>query len=118
MVSALPSACGPCGSNEEAIALARGLSQERLARLHRDVEALGLGSPAMVFLKAEDVPPAFDDLHPVSIVLDGHAARIHLAGCIDDKVLLLVRGPNREGRREITLLPGETKDSVALWRSP
>ena len=118
LIPALLSACGTCGSNEKARALVQSLSQERFAQLHRDMEDLGLGGLEMKFLDAAEIPSAFDDLHPKGIILDGSVGRIHLSGCGDDKVTLVV-SPQSGGRlKKVTLLPGETKDSVVLWQSP
>lgn len=91
-LTALLAGCGACGSNEEAIASARSLSQPRLAQLFRD-------------------------LAPQSIAIDGHIARVHLSGCADDKALLIATGLDRRGREEITLRPGEAKDALMLWRA-
>ena len=117
LLALLLSACGSCGSKEEALALAKGLSQERLAQLYQDMEELGLGSPDMKFLDGADVPAAFSDLRPMGIILDGSRGRIHLAGCGDDKVTLLVQPRTLDGGKDIVLLPGETMDPVVLWQS-
>ena len=117
-LSALLAACGSCGSNEDAIASARGLSQSRLAQLFRDLQALDTASgPHRVHLDASSgIPDAFRDLAPQSIAIDGHIARVHLSGCADDKVLLIAKGLDKRGREEIMLLPGEAKDALVLWR--
>ena len=117
-LAALLGACGSCGSNEEAVALARGLSQERLAQLFLDVQALrpNAGQVDIYIDTRSDSPIAFKDLQPQSIISDGYRARVHLSGCGDDKVYLMIRGIDGAGRKEITLLPGETKDPVLLWQ--
>lgn len=118
-LTALLAACGSCGSNEDAIASARSLSQPRLAQLFRDLQALDTASARhRVHLDAgSGIPGAFRDLAPQSIVIDGHTARIHLSGCADDKVLLIAKGLDKRGRKQIALLPGEAKDALVLWRS-
>ena len=118
-LTALLAACGPCGSNEDAIASARSLSQPRLAQLFRDLQALDIASGQhRAHLDADTgIPDAFRDLAPQSIVIDGHTARVHLSGCADDKVLLVATGLDKRGREEIMLLPGEAKDALVIWRS-
>ena len=117
LLALLPSACESCGSKEEALALAKSLSQERLTQLYQDMEELGLGSPDMKFLDGADQSAAFSDLRPMGIVLDGGRGRIHLAGCGDDKVTLLVQPRTVHGGKDIVLLPGGTMDPVVLWQS-
>ncbi len=118
-LTALLAACGSCGSNEDAIALSRGLSQPMLAKLFIDLQALSTAAGQdRVHIDARTrMPDAFSDLDPQSIVIDGHTARMHLSGCADDKVLLVVKGIGNSGRKEIALLPGEAKGAVVLWTS-
>ena len=118
-LTALLAACSSCGSNEDAIASARSLSQPRLAQLFRDLQALDIASGQhRAHLDADTgIPDAFRDLAPQSIVIDGHTARVHLSGCADDKVLLVATGLDKRGREEIMLLPGEAKDALVIWRS-
>ncbi len=117
-LTALLAACGSCGSNADAIASARSLSQPRLAQLFRDLQALDIASgQRRVYLDATTgVPDVFHDLAPQSIAVDGHTARVHLSGCVDDKVMLIATGLDKRGRAEITLLPGEAKDALIMWR--
>ena len=104
--------CGDCGSTEQAAAMATGLSQERLAQLARDIDAL----PQEVILDSTSgIPAAFADLQPRTIVSRGSGVVIHLAGCFDNKAVLLV--DRDELPREIVLVPGENKASVLLWQS-
>ncbi len=118
-LTALLAACNSCGSNEDVIASARDLSQPRLAQLFCDLQALDTASGQhRVHLDAgTGIPEAFRDLAPRSIVIDGHTARVHLSGCADDKVLLIAKGLDKRGRKQIALLPGEAKDALILWRS-
>jgi len=81
------------------------------------MEDLGLGSPDMKFLDGADQSAAFSDLRPMGIVLDGGRGRIHLAGCGDDKVPLLVHPRTVDGGKDIVLLPGGTMDPAVLWQS-
>lgn len=118
-LTALLAACGACGSNEDAIASARGLSQPRLAQLFRDLQSLdAVSGRHRVHLDAgTGIPDAFHDLAPKSIVIDGQIARVHLSGCADDKVLLVAKGLGMSGDKQIALLPGEAHDAQMLWRS-
>jgi len=116
---ALLAACDSCGSNEDAVVLARSLSQPRLAQLFRDVETLSpaAGQDRIRMDIRSGIPDVFKDINPQSIVIDGHTARMHLSGCADDKVLLVVKGIGNNGRKQIALLPGEVKGAVLLWKS-
>lgn len=110
-------ACG-CGGNEEAIATARQLPQERLARLHADLASLKTPDdvPAGVWHVVRDIPAEFSDLHPRELLLDGRSARVHLSGCVDDKVMLVATGLDGRGQRLIRLLPGEDDGgAIVLW---
>ncbi|MDR6841509.1 hypothetical protein [Pseudoxanthomonas sacheonensis] len=111
--------CGGCGSNADSIALAKSLSQPRLAQLYQDAVALDLthSGNARLFKDGKSgIPPNFNDLEPQSVVSDGLTARIHMAGCVDDKVMLFVNGLDGKSGKEITLVPGEAQDSVILWQ--
>lgn len=118
-LTALLAACSSCGSNEDAIASARSLSQPTLAQLFRDLQALDTASGQhRAHLDAgTGIPDVFRDLAPQSIAIDGHTARVHLSGCADDKVLLIATGLDKRGREQIVLLPGEAKDARVIWRS-
>jgi len=118
-LTALLAACSSCGSNDDAVAFAHSLSQPRLTQLFRDLEKLSstTGQDRLHIDTRTGIPDAFKDLDPQSIVIDGHTARVHLTGCVDDKVLLVVKGIRDRGRKEITLLPGESKGAVRLWKS-
>jgi hypothetical protein len=112
--------CDSCGSNSESAAFAKGLSQQRLAQLYRDTADLDLASSSNVRLFKDGksaIPDQFKYLKPQSIVSDGSIARIHLSGCVDDKVLLIVQGLDGKGHKEITLVPGEAQASIVLWLS-
>lgn len=99
--------------------MARSMSQPGLAQLFRDMQTLNPpAGQGPIFLDARSgIPDAFKDLDPQSITSDGVTARVHLSGCADDKVLLIVKGIDNSGRKKITLLPGEAKDPVLLWQS-
>ena len=112
--------CGGCGSNSDSIALAKSLSQPRLAQLYQDAAALDLahsGSARLFKDGKSGIPADFKDLNPKSVITDGLTARIHMAGCVDDKVMLFVNGLDGKGSKEITLVPGEAQDAVILWQS-
>ncbi len=120
-LTALLTACGSCGSNDDAVALARSLSQARLAQLFREVQSLrpaaDLGR-THIDIRA-GMPDTFKYLDPqsITITIDARTARVHLSGCADDKVLLVVKGIGNNDRKKIVLLPGESKDASVLWQS-
>ncbi|QDQ74641.1 hypothetical protein FNZ56_12480 [Pseudoluteimonas lycopersici] len=109
---------GSCGSNEEAVSMARGLSQQRLTRLFDDMRAMsrsqGLAPRFLIFEDGRKVPPSIADLHPRGLTLRDGVAIIHLSGCVDDKVSLRI-GPDSKGKGGISLEPAEAKDPVVLW---
>jgi hypothetical protein len=112
-------ACGSCGSNEQAISFARELPPQRLAKLFHDVQAMPPLRPdqgQIIYGERSGVPRIFADLHPQSVTIYPGMARIHLAGCVDDKVILLVQGFDGVGAKKVTLEPGEAKDPVVLWQ--
>jgi hypothetical protein len=112
--------CGGCGSNSDSIALAKSLSQTRLAQLYQDSAALDMthsGSARFFKDGKSGIPSNFRDLNPQSVISDGVTARIHMAGCVDDKVMLFVKGLDGKGRKEMVLAPGETQDPVVLWQA-
>ena len=108
-----------CGSNKEAAARAKGLSQERLSRLFADVAALKPDRPDrdVVITGRNGFPREFQDLQPRYIRSTGDTALIHLAGCGDDKALLILHGLDGSTLKTIILAPGEREDPVTLWRS-
>lgn len=116
-VIALMSACGVCGSNQEAIGLARGLQQ-------RELEALVVGAKKIAprdsgrsyYDERSGIPFPFADLKPQSVYASSDEVRIHLSGCVDDKVYILIRGFGGEGDKIVELLPGEAKGRDVLWR--
>ena len=63
------------------------------------------------------IPDVFKDLDPQYISSDGQRARLHLSGCGDDKVLLVVEGLGDGEGKKITLLPGEAARAILLWKS-
>jgi hypothetical protein len=104
---------GCCGSHEESVALARGLSQERLAKLAADVEALGVNGR----FDESEIPAQFLDLQPRSVRRRGSSVFFHLSGCADDKVYLVVRPGDEAHKGEVALLPGEAKERLVLWQA-
>ncbi len=113
-------ACG-CGGNEEATAAARALSQERLAKLHADLARLRTPDdlPSGQWHAMKDIPAEFSDLHPRELLFDGRSARVHLSGCVDDKVMLVATGLDGNGRRLIRPLPAEVdRGAIVLWTAP
>lgn len=112
-------ACG-CGGNEEAIATARALSQERLAKLHADLARLKTPDDVQpgVWHTVKDIPADFSDLHPRALLIDGRSAHVYLSGCVDDKVMLVATGVDGSGPQRVRLLPGEDEvGAIVLWES-
>ncbi len=112
----LLSACSICGDNDAAIAKARSLSLERLQRLAADLSAFYKEKDQQIFDSRSGIPPQFTDLHPVAVMVGSSRTGVHLSGCADDKVLIILK-TQAGGRQELVLLPGEAKDQVLLWRS-
>lgn len=111
--------CG-CFSNDEAIAFAKGLSQERLAQLHDQMSALRQrrDSYGMLHYDAESgIPAPFKDIPAREIVIGDGFNRIHLSGCFDDKVVLKFDGLDGTAPAKIVLLPGEAESEIVLWRA-
>jgi hypothetical protein len=111
----LLTACG-CGGNEHALALAQSLSAPRLDRLANDLNTLRDAHPnaLKVFDERTGIPKEFADLRPLAVVVDPVMTRVHLSGCVDDKVQILLR--DLEGRhQELVLLKGEEQGQAVLW---
>ena len=108
-------ACVPC-SNTKAVALARGLSQPRLAKLYQDVKALGPADRISLAASRDEIPASFRDLNPRAIRSFGDTVIIHLSGCFDDKAILQVEGLDGTRGQQIILVPGETQKPVVLWQ--
>jgi hypothetical protein len=117
LVAALLLSACMCGGNRETVALVQSLSLPRLEQLHRDLTALQAAYPNTVktFDRATGIPSAFADLHPEAVVIDPVMTRIHLSGCVDDKVMILLRDFGKEDQ-ELVLLKGEAQGEVVLWR--
>jgi hypothetical protein len=98
---------GCCGSNESAAVEARAISQTRLVQLLSDVEALGRNAR----FEGPDIPVQFRDLKARSIIARGDTVFLHLSGCLDDKLYLVVR------RGEVALSLGEAKGRHVLFQS-
>jgi hypothetical protein len=123
MVACLTGCIADCGGMEEAIAGAEALPKERLGRLHSQLsgwraEVLASRSGFRSYGVDQDapIPAEFTDLGALGITLDatGHA-RIHLAGCWDDKVTLIVRSLDDPSRARIDLHRGENEPGIELW---
>jgi len=110
---------GSCGSNEEAVSMARGLPQQRLARLFDDMRAMRPAQGYMPMIVAygngKEIPRSIADLRPRSLTLTDRMAIVHLSGCMDDKVSLNVLGLDSKQKGEVVLDPGEVKDPIVLW---
>ncbi len=108
---------------QEAIAGANSLPKERLERLHSQLSALRSGALASRegvrdygVDQAAPIPVEFADLDArgLSVSEVGHA-RIHLAGCWDNKVMLMVRSLDDPTRARINLHRGENEPGIELW---
>ncbi|MFT3896842.1 MAG: hypothetical protein QM719_03990 [Thermomonas sp.] len=110
---------GSCGSNEQAVAMARDLSQQRLGQLFADMQGMsqsnGTSPHFLIFEDGKKVPRAIADLHPRALTLRDGSAIVYLSGCMDDKASLRVLGLDSKRKAEIVLDPGETKDPIVLW---
>lgn len=109
---------GSSGSNEEAVSMVRGLSQQRLAQLFVDVRAMsrsqGLMPHFFIFKDGKIVPFSIADLHPRGLTLRDGKAIVYLYGCMDNKVSLRVSGLDSKRKGQVVLDPGEAKDPCAV----
>jgi hypothetical protein len=123
MVGCLSGCLADCGGMEEAIAGAQALPKERLELLYVQLsaqrsEALASRSGSSRYGEGQQfpIPAQFSDLRARGVILDdtGHA-RIHLAGCWDNKVMLIVRSLDDPSRARIDLHRGENEPGIELW---
>lgn len=111
-----------CDNQDQAAAMARGLSQARLTRLYDETRAIASKKPAwtrVLYEAGESMPKEWRDLQPFSVEIDadGTRARFHLAGCFDDKTVLLITAMDDSSRARITLVAGEWQPEETLWRA-
>lgn len=109
-----------CSGNQEAIRTMRALPKERLTLLYKYVKSVDArrngGDPTWMDFAKQPVPKEIADLHPKSLVVDGDLSRIHLSGCVDDKVHLFFHGlESAEDKKEIILTLGEQNGYEVLW---
>jgi len=116
--AALVSACGICGSNREAAERTRRLSNDQWAGVFLEAKALAGRQPAdsRIHLKEDGIPPRFQPLQPQSFHVSLNQVSIHISGCVDDKVYVVIRGFDDERGGTIELLPGEGEPQEVLWR--
>ena len=116
----LIASCG-CGGNEDAAALVRTLPQNQLEQLFRDVAALDRNRdpsrPAIFSEEKDNIPSSLAFLRPKFVSINGDMTRIHLSGCVDDKVDLMFRGIDGKHPPEVNLSPGERKPLEVVWQS-
>ena len=115
-----------CGFDSEAVVVTRGLSQERLARLYRDMErdhydltiprsGWGIGS------QNTDLPERYNDLAVVRV--SPALGNIMLNGCFDHYSMLYFHGFGEAdpARRFVELIWGEPHSQGAgkwvIWRA-
>ncbi len=102
--------CGVCGSNEEPAAMGPGKSQQKLAKLVEALDALDRAS------HSDASSEVVRDFRPYSVRNGPGRAVLHLAGCADDMVLLVVHGLDGKGSKSVELLPGERNRAEVLWK--
>jgi hypothetical protein len=111
--------CG-CGDNDETIQKIRALPKERLGSLYSyvqktDASRTGAG-PIRMFFPEDPVPQEIADLDPQHLQVWGDQSRIHLSGCVDDKIDLFFSGlSNSSGKKEIILTLGERNGTETVW---
>ena len=111
--------CG-CGGNDETIQKIRALPKERLASLYAymqkaDASRTGAG-PISMYFPEDPVPQEIADLDPIHLQVWGDQSRIHLSGCVDDKIDLFFRGlDNSSHKKEIILTLGEWNGTETVW---
>lgn len=103
-----------CGPDEEAVAYARSLSDERLAKLYQDMKKYYKESPksTVIYTKLAE----FEDLEIVSV--RPWVSSITVEGCFDDYVHMNFRGLDGNQDPEISLSCGERKNlcsGIVLW---
>ena len=119
LLALLLTACG-CGGNEETIQKIRALPKERLGSLYAymqkaDASRTGPG-PIRMFFPEDPVPQEIADLDPQHLQVWGDQSRIHLSGCVDDKIDLFFSGlSNSSDKKEIVLTLGEWNGTEIVW---
>jgi hypothetical protein len=107
-----------CGSNKEAVARAKSLSENELQVVFMTTQSLEPGYYCSADEKIANCMPIPDQLaalNPKSIRRERNSALIHLAGCADDKSELMIRGLD-SGKGSIDLAPGEAQFPIPLWK--
>ncbi|WP_339075412.1 hypothetical protein [Teredinibacter turnerae] len=98
-----------CGKDSEAAEYARSVSQERLAKLYKDMEIYYLNSEGEfddIYLQSnQDIPIEFRDLEVVRISPGRN--HIMVEGCFDNYMYMYFRGISTKEEKEIILSYGE-----------
>lgn len=101
---------------------AKGEAAERIRRLTPDqlaaVHALLASMDRRAARDSTPLPAGLAVLQPRSVQVDAVGARIHLAGCGDDKVMLFAVGLDPGDAASLRLDPGEAQPSEILWSRP
>ena len=119
LIALLLVGCG-CGGNDETIERIRALPKERLASLYAymqnaDASRTGAG-PISMFFPEDPVPQEIADLDPLHLQVWGDQSRIHLSGCVDDKIDLYFGGlSNSSHPKKIVLSLGERNGTETVW---
>jgi hypothetical protein len=97
---------------------AESLSENELQEVFMTVQSLKPGyycSADEKIANCMPIPDQLSTLNPRSIRRGGNSALIHLAGCVDDKSELMIRGLD-SGTGAIDLAPGEAQFPIPLWK--
>jgi hypothetical protein len=108
--------CVACEAPGPAIARALALTPLQRAQIAADLRDLAAAHPADIqeFKRGVDIPKEFALLDPVSVVADPVFSRINLAGCGEDKVLVMVQELG-DTKAQLVLLKGEREGVTVLW---
>ena len=120
MIALVLAGCG-CTGNGATVERMRAIPKERLAGLYEYVQAMDAkrqDSDAIVIdFSRHPVPKELLDIAPKSLNVDGDQTRMHLSGCVDDKIYLFFEGLESKGsERRIVLSLGEGKGAETIWQ--
>jgi hypothetical protein len=109
-----------CTGNEAAAERMRALDDDAFERLYRETESMVAArrrSDSLDFVVPADALPAAAKVIGARYAsMYGHDVSFNLSGCYDDKVFLNVTVGDGDRPAEISLSPGDARNSEALWR--